>query len=788
MKILSTDKLLLWLVLMFSWLFPNNLLAQTNLQEINCKGTDYILKADRTVGSLTNVNLLRCENNVLFAELTTGDFKLRKNNSWIDIKQLITIGANSYYLLKSDGSVYNAKGHTKLGNLASTDYLISNDKQLVAISGNTYRKFDGTNWNTFTPNFVPDNLTMTDEGLWFFIQNRAAYDIKGDIFRRDGLTLNASNQPVMETIPLRGKFDKFLWRVNRISGSTFELINKAGSKKLNFGNSSQFTLSLANKTIFGTTAYKIKQGTKSLTYNQRSPQLVDNNNSNEQVWLLHFNQMVSGYMLPRNAGTDPALRTNYYDRVLKGQYNTTFLASKTSSDWALASSYFVQTNIINAVKDQAWIMGDPANPNAGKGITRYFCYVINKNDPDNTIPSNGNFTNVPNINLDAHRGGANSGDNWLVTSEEFMGRVGPTHFTNDQKYSEFDHPVHEFFHILEGRLGPVSQTFKAAKKDAPFVKDLQATGLFPDYLDGTQNEDTEILAIIGEYYFNSFLGKHTYPGNRLASNWDETKLLSFLHKYFNPANIWFPPTTLRAEFEGDLTRENNTNPIEITSSSTYLKEGFVLHSANEKYALKINSDGNMVLHNNIEKRFFWNAYEDHKSDPSSKWPKGFGAGSFKVKFENGNLSIHKASDNSLKWESNTSGYTGARIVLNHAHQLMILDANNNEIFPNPDPIPTQVMNCNRSRTGAKITLLSHQGNLIKLKVDWDEGSTFSSGSLALTNGKCISCPRIGGIGRPHGIEATYEIEQIATSKPVRIAWGIRGTRNYCGNDEIVVGN
>ncbi len=90
-----------------------------------------------------------------------------------------------------------------------------------------------------------------------------------------------------------------------------------------------------------------------------------------------------------------------------------------------------------------------------------------------------------------------------------------------------------------------------------------------------------------------------------------------------------------------------------------------------------------------------------------------------------------------------------------------------------------LLECSNSRTNARITFESKVGDIINLKVYWDEGSTFSGAALNITNGECVSCPRVGGIGRPHGTEKTYQIRQIDPNMAVSIAWASTG---YCGNE------
>lgn len=84
--------------------------------------------------------------------------------------------------------------------------------------------------------------------------------------------------------------------------------------------------------------------------------------------------------------------------------------------------------------------------------------------------------------------------------------------------------------------------------------------------------------------------------------------------------------------------------------------------------------------------------------------------------------------------------------------------------------------CNSSQTGAKLIFVSKVGNIINLKIYWDEKTIFGSDDLDITNGECQSCPKVGGKERTYGTEQDYQVKQINTNKPVMIKWG----DSYCG--------
>lgn len=93
------------------------------------------------------------------------------------------------------------------------------------------------------------------------------------------------------------------------------------------------------------------------------------------------------------------------------------------------------------------------------------------------------------------------------------------------------------------------------------------------------------------------------------------------------------------------------------------------------------------------------------------------------------------------------------------------------------------LTCNGSKTGAKITLLSTNNEEIKVKVDWDEGATFTPQNLQLTNATCVNCPYVGGIGKNNPVQ-TWTLKQTDLAKPVSVAWATEGTIKFCGNGSL----
>ena len=120
---------------------------------------------------------------------------------------------------------------------------------------------------------------------------------------------------------------------------------------------------------------------------------------------------------------------------------------------------------------------------------------------------------------------------------------------------------------------------------------------------------------------------------------------------------------------------------------------------------------------------------------------------------------------------------------------MIIPANlekvNDKPFPEPaGDISTTLMKCDGSKSNGRIEFMSKNDQTVKLKVHWDENSGFGIGSIDIDNGNCVSCPNVGGIGRPNGKEKIYEIRRLIPDQPMYIKY----TWSGCGNDVMHIPN
>lgn len=94
----------------------------------------------------------------------------------------------------------------------------------------------------------------------------------------------------------------------------------------------------------------------------------------------------------------------------------------------------------------------------------------------------------------------------------------------------------------------------------------------------------------------------------------------------------------------------------------------------------------------------------------------------------------------------------------------------------------ETLSCNSSSTEAKLVFVSKVGDIVNLKLYWDEKTTFNKDGLSITNGICLSCPEIGGREYPQKTEQEYRIKQTNKAKPVTIKW----TNSYCGTRQSMI--
>ena len=94
----------------------------------------------------------------------------------------------------------------------------------------------------------------------------------------------------------------------------------------------------------------------------------------------------------------------------------------------------------------------------------------------------------------------------------------------------------------------------------------------------------------------------------------------------------------------------------------------------------------------------------------------------------------------------------------------------------------ETLTCNSSTTEAKLVFVSKIGDMINLKIYWDESTVFSEEDLYISNGVCESCPKVGGSDSSHETEQNFQIKQTNTTKPTTIRWN----NSYCGTRQSMI--
>jgi hypothetical protein len=65
------------------------------------------------------------------------------------------------------------------------------------------------------------------------------------------------------------------------------------------------------------------------------------------------------------------------------------------------------------------------------------------------------------------------------------------------------------------------------------------------------------------------------------------------------------------------------------------------------------------------------------------------------------------------------------------------------------------------------TLIENKDQVIKLRMDWNEGAGFNGKNLNIVNGECLNCPQLGGIDRRFPRTANYEIKRTNSYRMVQ---------------------
>ncbi len=524
---------------------------------------------------LTDCDILRCENGYTLAHQQNGQIKLytpASSNTWLDIRQIITVDSVSYFIRQDDKTVWALTGTADQATMIGINarLLQDNDNQLINIDelGN-YKRWDGMSWSDLTPQYINVSPEMTDEGFWCFIQAKPLLEsgTNVNINHKKGLTFNSNGDMQMELIPTTGNCERFLWRTSDIGGGKRLLINKSkglnnpllmstnGTPTFDIGQGAEeWSITYADQVRFGTNAFHIlgANSTKALSYVNDVQSDIPVFGSPDQTWVFQFNQLAKDYFLPLptktnlemyytdnpnfnlNNDADAILET--YNKFLKAANGVTFFATNTSSDWVIVNYYFIINNMMNAVNSPK-----PSDPNVNPNLINTLSamkgrslVLINKNDLNTVVPNHYFTQGFNSFSVASLRGssGYNAYRKWILVSEELTCKTGIVNRPLDTAFRRYDHGVHEFGHALQELCN--------------WIAIVDANNM----CDAEQGKSSECFCYDMQYWFNSSGNSNTYPGLRANKWWQSPSISSaqraaFMEKIFNKENTWMPPKDLR---------------------------------------------------------------------------------------------------------------------------------------------------------------------------------------------------------------------------------------------------
>lgn len=443
-------------------------------------------------------------------------------------------------------------------------------------NGTTFASADGRvtgtlkQGSTFTKP-IPSNPEPIDEGIWFVIQNKADLDHDYGIpARRLALRVNDQGTVTMEAVPLTGDYDAFLWRTEKDGPDRYKLINKKlGKAKAldsslsnftigNFGNyvGQAWTLSRFSRDKMGTNAYQLSNNAittaKAYAYEGNGIVVRDADfNLTNQAWIFQPMEIVAGYHIP-------AAETENCPFTKKLTLDNGFVlyATNTTSDWATLNTHLIIKNEMEAMNNTY------ENKLADNSCTIKQIQIISAYDFDNAAAAKYPMVKFNEAWMAANRGGNGFSPplNVSLVTEEIM---CVTRYFNGKResYREFEQVVHEFAHGIDYMCSIESSS-------AP--------------LNDRTDKKAEWFPWEVQYWLNSGQSGENLHRSQLAANIQE-----YLENYFDPANTWLPPRTLRTRYQA---------PSVYLAPGSSLTVDQKMYTPDGNHYLVMQSDGNVVIY------------------------------------------------------------------------------------------------------------------------------------------------------------------------------------------------
>jgi hypothetical protein len=457
------------------------------------------------------------------------------------------------------------------------------------------------------------NPSMTDEGIWFVIQNKADVDTDlGVPARRLAMSVNEKNEVVMAPIPMEYGSDMsaFLWRIfikdyGRKKVLTHIINKKLGDKKVlaswetnnphiedigtNQGRNWPYIV-LSNLSQRGTNVYNMSTASSgpnraTVFYNGRLAETSKNSNT-DQAWVFQPMNLDIGYHIPTPpehiaswGGT--TIATAPFTKTLTLSNGITIFATNTASDWALLNAHLIYNNMLNALEpDKLGALSTNIPTDWRREV-----HILSKHDLNEVAH------NYPIINgiwsqdaIESYRGsqGYDPSRKLFVTTitEEMMCKNGvharATDGTDhdDLQYREFDQVVHEFAHALDNGCG-----MRGRNTPACFM--------------GRGNEVECYAASVQAWFGNNYSytsfkdrANTTRIIHRDNLKQGQVDLYNYIDQGFNALNTWLPPRKFR---DRELKHELPSGTVLLPTDETFF------WSFSENYHLKLQDDGNLVI-------------------------------------------------------------------------------------------------------------------------------------------------------------------------------------------------
>jgi len=425
---------------------------------------------------------------------------------------------------------------------------------------------------------IASNPSPIDDGIWFFIQNKADVDTDTELVpRRLAMSVNSDNQVVMAPIPFNytEDYDAWLWRTLPINGNPnrVKLINKklgtAYAMDCSLTNPTigaigaytgqEWALTQANLANYGTNVYTMYNNyiteAKALAYNERGISVQSKTaNTTNQAWVFQPVKLSLKYHIPGQA-----LDQYPTSKKLTSSYGVDYYATYTCSDWSILNTHLINNNQMNALK----VSRD--------GLRGQRLYVISRYDYSADDISTYPKVGIPAAWIGATRGGEHPGHNLTMVTEEMMCRRGVfSRIVNarpDIGYREFDQVVHEFGHTID-------------------VFTHQNGGNTPSCALG---DPKECYAASIQAWFNSNYSYPSLPRTRSIMKSNFLPLYNYVGRAFNESNTWLPARFVHQRIA----------PHVITSGTTIRANDVYSYSSfNTAYVLRLQKDGNMVISQN----------------------------------------------------------------------------------------------------------------------------------------------------------------------------------------------